>query len=196
MVRELGAPDDPKSFAAMRYTESRLSKYSELLLSELGQGTADWVPNFDGTLQEPKMLPARLPNILLNGTTGIAVGMATDIPPHNLREVAQAAIALIDQPKTTLDQLLDIVQGPDYPTEAEIITSRAEIRKIYENGRGSVRMRAVWKKKMARWLSAHCRIRFQVRAYWSKLLRKCATKSCRWLTICAMNLTTRTRPVW
>ncbi len=138
-----GAPDDPKSFAAMRYTESRLSKYSELLLSELGQGTADWVPNFDGTLQEPKMLPARLPNILLNGTTGIAVGMATDIPPHNLREVAQAAIALIDQPKTTLDQLLDIVQGPDYPTEAEIITSRAEIRKIYENGRGSVRMRAV-----------------------------------------------------
>ncbi|KCU94159.1 DNA topoisomerase IV subunit A [Salmonella enterica subsp. enterica serovar Cerro str. FSL R8-0235] len=125
-----GAPDDPKSFAAMRYTESRLSKYAELLLSELGQGTADWVPNFDGTMQEPKMLPARLPNILLNGTTGIAVGMATDIPPHNLREVAKAAITLIEQPKTTLDQLLDIVQGPDYPTEAEIITPRAEIRKI------------------------------------------------------------------
>lgn len=95
----------------MRYTESRLSKYAELLLSELGQGTADWVPNFDGTMQEPKMLPARLPNILLNGTTGIAVGMATDIPPHNLREVAKAAITLIEQPKTTLDQLLDIVQG-------------------------------------------------------------------------------------
>lgn len=110
-----GAPDDPKSFAAMRYTESRLSKYSELLLSELGQGTADWVPNFDGTLQEPKMLPARLPNILLNGTTGIAVGMATDIPPHNLREVAQAAIALIDQPKTTLDQLLDICGSVSEP---------------------------------------------------------------------------------
>ncbi len=106
-----GAPDDPKSFAAMRYTESRLSKYAELLLSELGQGTVDWVPNFDGTLQEPKMLPARLPNILLNGTTGIAVGMATDIPPHNLREVAKAAITLIEQPKTTLDELLDIVQG-------------------------------------------------------------------------------------
>ncbi len=157
-----GAPDDPKSFAAMRYTESRLSKYSELLLSELGQGTADWVPNFDGTLQEPKMLPARLPNILLNGTTGIAVGMATDIPPHNLREVAQAAIALIDQPKTTLDQLLDIVQGPDYPTEAEIITSRAEIRKIYENGRGSVRMRAVWKKEdflqQSRFVLCSCRV--------------------------------------
>lgn len=106
-----GAPDDPKSFAAMRYTESRLSKYAELLLSELGQGTVEWVPNFDGTMQEPKMLPARLPNILLNGTTGIAVGMATDIPPHNLREVAKAAITLIEQPKTSLDELLDIVQA-------------------------------------------------------------------------------------
>ncbi|MDU7867567.1 MAG: DNA topoisomerase IV subunit A, partial [Pantoea sp.] len=142
-----GAPDDPKSFAAMRYTESRLSKYAELLLGELGQGTVDYQPNFDGTLQEPKMLPARLPNILLNGTTGIAVGMATDIPPHNLREVAQAAITLIDHPKTTLDALLDIVQGPDYPTEAEIITPRDEIRKIYQNGRGSIRQRAVWKKE-------------------------------------------------
>ncbi|MDO2454641.1 DNA topoisomerase IV subunit A [Enterobacter asburiae] len=142
-----GAPDDPKSFAAMRYTESRLSKYAEVLLGELGQGTVDWVPNFDGTMQEPKMLPARLPNILLNGTTGIAVGMATDIPPHNLREVAKAAITLIEQPKATLDELLDIVQGPDFPTEAEIITSRAEIRKIYQNGRGSVRMRAVWNKE-------------------------------------------------
>jgi len=142
-----GAPDDPKSFAAMRYTESRLSKYAEVLLSELGQGTVDYQLNFDGTLQEPKMLPARLPNILLNGTTGIAVGMATDIPPHNLREVAQAAIALIDSPKTTLEQLLDIVQGPDYPTEAEIITPRDEIRKIYQSGRGSIRQRAVWKKE-------------------------------------------------
>ncbi|MCG7389979.1 MULTISPECIES: DNA topoisomerase IV subunit A [Pantoea] len=142
-----GAPDDPKSFAAMRYTESRLSKYAEVLLGELGQGTVDFVPNFDGTMQEPKMLPARLPNILLNGTTGIAVGMATDIPPHNLREVAQAAIALIDKPNTSLDALLDIVQGPDYPTEAEIITPRDEIRKIYQNGRGSIRQRAVWKKE-------------------------------------------------
>ena len=142
-----GAPDDPKSFAAMRYTESRLSKYAEVLLGELGQGTVDFVPNFDGTMQEPKMLPARLPNILLNGTTGIAVGMATDIPPHNLREVAQAAIALIDKPNTSLDALLDIVQGPDYPTEAEIITPRDEIRKIYQTGRGSIRQRAVWKKE-------------------------------------------------
>jgi topoisomerase-4 subunit A len=142
-----GAPDDPKSFAAMRYTESRLSKYAEVLLGELGQGTVDWLPNFDGTMQEPRMLPARLPNILLNGTTGIAVGMATDIPPHNVREVAKAAITLIEKPQTTLDDLLDIVQGPDYPTEAEIITSRADIRKIYQSGRGSVRMRAVWKKE-------------------------------------------------
>jgi topoisomerase IV subunit A len=142
-----GAPDDPKSFAAMRYTESRLSKYAEILLSELGQGTVDYTPNFDGTLQEPKMLPARLPNILLNGTTGIAVGMATDIPPHNIREVAQAAITLIEKPNTTLDELLDIVHGPDFPTEAEIITPRDEIRKIYQNGRGSIRQRAVWKKE-------------------------------------------------
>ncbi|MBP2850331.1 DNA topoisomerase IV subunit A [Dickeya oryzae] len=142
-----GAPDDPKSFAAMRYTESRLSKYAEVLLGELGQGTVDYVPNFDGTLQEPKMLPARLPNILLNGTTGIAVGMATDIPPHNVREVAAASMALIDEPDTPLEALLRYVQGPDFPTEAEIITPRDEIRKMYESGRGSVRMRAVWKKE-------------------------------------------------
>lgn len=142
-----GAPDDPKSFAAMRYTESRLSKYAEVLLDELGQGTVDYVANFDGTLQEPKMLPARLPNILLNGTTGIAVGMATDIPPHNVREVASALVHLIDQPDASLDDLLSYVQGPDFPTEAEIITSNAEIRKIYHSGRGSVRMRAVWKKE-------------------------------------------------
>ena len=139
-----GAPDDPKSFAAMCYTESRLSKYAQILLAELGQGTVDFIPNFDGTLEQPKMLPARLPNILLNGTTGIAVGMATDIPPHNLREVAQATIALIEKPDTPLEVLLDIVQGPDFPTEAEIITPRKEIRKIYETGRGSIRQRAVY----------------------------------------------------
>jgi topoisomerase-4 subunit A len=142
-----GAPDDPKSFAAMRYTESRLSKYAEVLLAELGQGTVDWVQNFDGTLQEPKILPARLPNILLNGTTGIAVGMATDILPHNVREVATAALALIDNPGALIDDLLVFVQGPDFPTEAEIITPRDEIRKIYQNGRGSVRMRAVWNQE-------------------------------------------------
>ncbi|WP_070885169.1 DNA topoisomerase IV subunit A [Pseudomonas sp. D1-3] len=139
-----GAPDDPKSFAAMRYTEARLSRYSEVLLGELGQGTVDWVPNFDGTLNEPATLPARLPNLLLNGTTGIAVGMATDVPPHNLREVAAACVRLIDEPNATVEQLCEHVQGPDYPTEAEVITPRADLLKIYETGRGSVRMRAVY----------------------------------------------------
>jgi len=140
-----GAPDDPKSFAAMRYTEARLSRYSEVLLTELGQGTVDWVPNFDGTLNEPATLPARLPNILLNGTTGIAVGMATDVPPHNLREVATACIRLLDEPNATVEQLCEHVLGPDYPTEAEIITPRADLLKIYQTGKGSVRMRAVYR---------------------------------------------------
>ena len=142
-----GAPDDPKSFAAMRYTESRLSKISEILLSELGQGTVDYQPNFDGTLAEPQYLPARLPHILLNGTTGIAVGMATDIPPHNINEIADAAVMLLDNPKAGLDDILEIVQGPDFPTEAEIISPKSEIRKIYEQGRGSIKMRATWKKE-------------------------------------------------
>ena len=142
-----GAPDDPKSFAAMRYTESRLSKISEILLSELGQGTVDYQPNFDGTLAEPQYLPARLPHILLNGTTGIAVGMATDIPPHNINEIADAAVMLLDNPKAGLDDVLEIVQGPDFPTEAEIISLKSEIRKIYEQGRGSIKMRATWKKE-------------------------------------------------
>ena len=142
-----GAPDDPKSFAAMRYTESRLSKISEILLSELGQGTVDYQPNFDGTLAEPQYLPARLPHILLNGTTGIAVGMATDIPPHNINEIADAAIMLLDNPKAGLDDVLEVVQGPDFPTEAEIISPKSEIRKIYEQGRGSIKMRATWKKE-------------------------------------------------
>ncbi|MFZ7186344.1 DNA topoisomerase IV subunit A [Avibacterium avium] len=142
-----GAPDDPKSFAAMRYTESRLAKISEILLSELGQGTVEFQPNFDGTLEEPEYLPARLPHILLNGTTGIAVGMATDIPPHNLNEVADAAVMLLDNPKANLADLMSVLQGPDYPTEAEIISSKEDIRKIYEQGRGSIKMRAVWKKE-------------------------------------------------
>ncbi|ALZ85894.1 MULTISPECIES: DNA topoisomerase IV subunit A [Pseudomonas] len=142
-----GAPDDPKSFAAMRYTEARLSRYSEVLLNELGQGTVDWVPNFDGTLNEPAVLPARLPNLLLNGTTGIAVGMATDIPPHNLREVAAACVRLLDDPIAGIPELLEHVPGPDFPTEAEIITPPADLRKIYETGRGSVRMRAVYRRE-------------------------------------------------
>ncbi|ADN77479.1 DNA topoisomerase IV subunit A [Ferrimonas balearica DSM 9799] len=139
-----GAPDDPKSFAAMRYTESRLSRFSEVLLSELGQGTVEWGPNFDGTLKEPKLLPSRLPHILLNGVTGIAVGMATDIPPHNAREVAAACAHLLENPKAELEELMGFVQGPDYPTAAEIITPRTEIAKIYQTGRGSVKMRAVY----------------------------------------------------
>lgn len=142
-----GSPDDPKSFAAMRYTESRLTAFSSLLLSEVGQGTVDWVPNFDGTLDEPKVLPARVPHVLLNGTTGIAVGMATDIPPHNLREVASAAIRLLESSRTTVEELCEHVMGPDYPTEAEIITPRTDLLKIYETGNGSIRMRATWEKE-------------------------------------------------
>lgn len=139
-----GSPDDPKSFAAMRYTESRLSAYADSLLSELEEGTVDWVPNFDGTLREPALLPARLPNVLLNGTTGIAVGMATDIPPHNLREVVNALIHILDNPEATPAEIMKHVPGPDYPTEAEIITPKSEIRHIYKTGNGAVRMRAVY----------------------------------------------------
>src|SRR5690554_5013982 len=142
-----GSPDDPKSFAAMRYTEARLSRFSELLLSELGQGTVDWVPNFDGTLDEPAMLPARVPHVLLNGTTGIAVGMATDIPPHNLREVIDACVFMLDEPYAGTRALCEYIQGPDFPTEAEIITPRSEILSLYETGRGALRMRAVWHKE-------------------------------------------------
>jgi topoisomerase-4 subunit A len=137
-----GSSDEPKSFAAMRYTESRLTRYAEVLLSELGEGTADWVPNFDGTLEEPSLLPARLPNVLLNGATGIAVGMATDIPPHNLREVAAACVRLLDDPKATVAQLLEHVQGPDFPTGAEIVSSREDLARMYETGNGTFRARA------------------------------------------------------
>jgi len=137
-----GSPDDPKSFAAMRYTESRLAPYADVLLGELGQGTVEWQPNFDGSLDEPVVLPARLPNVLLNGAMGIAVGMSTDIPPHNLREVGEACIKLLEDPGCSVDDLCDIVQGPDFPTEAEIITPRNDIIKMYVSGRGSLRMRA------------------------------------------------------
>ena len=139
-----GAPDDPKSFAAMRYTEARLSPFAEVLLAELGQGTVDWVPNFDGTLEEPRLLPARLPNVLLNGATGIAVGMATDIPPHNLREVADATVLLLDKPKSTVADLCQHIQGPDFPTGAEIITPREELLDAYTKGNGGVRLRACY----------------------------------------------------
>ncbi len=139
-----GSADDPKSFAAMRYTESRLSPYAQALLQELGQGTVEWGPNFDGTLREPCLLPARVPNILLNGATGIAVGMATDIPPHNLHEVINACKHLLDHPKATLQELMEHISGPDYPTKAEIITPKADLESMYAHGTGSVKMRAIY----------------------------------------------------
>jgi len=141
-----GSPDDPKSFAAMRYTESRLTAYSQTLLSELGQGTVDWEPNFDGTMEEPSVLSARLPNLLLNGTAGIAVGMATDIPPHNLREVASACIRLLESPKSSVEELCEHVLGPDYPTEAEIVTPQEDLHKLYQSGSGSVKLRASFER--------------------------------------------------
>ncbi|ABL02080.1 DNA topoisomerase IV subunit A [Candidatus Ruthia magnifica str. Cm (Calyptogena magnifica)] len=142
-----GAPDDPKSFAAMRYTESKLSRYSDLLLSEINQGTVNWVDNFDGSLQEPKNLPAQVPNLLLNGTSGIAVGMTTNVPPHNLTEVVSACIALLDKPSMDLDGIMQIIRAPDYPTDADIVSSPADLRQIYETGHGSVKMRAIYQKE-------------------------------------------------
>jgi len=142
-----GSMDDPKSFAAMRYTESKLTAYAQTLLGELGQGTVNWTPNFDGTMNEPELLPARLPNILLNGGSGIAVGMATDIPPHNLREVVNACLRLLKKPSSKLGDLLEDIQGPDFPTSGEIVSSREEIVKIYTTGRGSIRQRACYSKE-------------------------------------------------
>lgn len=141
-----GSADDPKSFAAMRYTESRLTPYANALLSELQQGTVEWVPNFDGTLREPGILPSRVPNVLLNGTSGIAVGMSTDIPPHNLKEITDACIHVLDNPKATLADVCKFVKGPDYPTSAEIITPKADIKNLYKTGNGSIRMRATYLK--------------------------------------------------
>jgi topoisomerase IV subunit A len=142
-----GSPDDPKSFAAMRYTESKLTPIAELLLAELGQGTVEWTPNFDGTLQEPSWLPARVPHVLLNGSTGIAVGMATDIPPHNLREIATACIRLLDEPEVSVAALCEHVRAPDFPTAAEVITPKNELLAMYATGYGSVRCRAVYTKE-------------------------------------------------
>jgi topoisomerase-4 subunit A len=142
-----GSPDDPKSFAAMRYTEARLTRFASTLLSELEQGTTEWGQNFDGTMREPKLLPSRLPHVLLNGASGIAVGMATDIPSHNVREVVGACIELLDNPEATIAQLTKHIKGPDFPTEAEIVTPLAEIREIYKTGGGSVRQRAKWERE-------------------------------------------------
>jgi topoisomerase IV subunit A len=139
-----GSPDDPKSFAAMRYTEAKLAAYAQILLEELEQGTVNWIPNFDGTLDEPVVLPARLPNLLLNGTTGIAVGMATDIPPHNLNEIASACVHLLENPKASLEEICEHVKGPDFPTDAEIITPKKDIIETYRKGNGSIKMRATY----------------------------------------------------
>ena len=142
-----GSPDDPKSFAAMRYTESKLSKFADVMLAEAARGTVDWQLNFDGSLEEPKILPAQVPHVLLNGTTGIAVGMATDIPPHNLREIISACIHLLDNPEASVSDLMVHVKGPDYPTRAEVISPKAEIERIYATGKGSMRMRAVYEQE-------------------------------------------------
>ena len=139
-----GSQDDPKSFAAMRYTEARLTAYAQVLLAELAQGTVDWLPNFDGTLNEPALLPAGLPNLLLNGTSGIAVGMSTDIPPHNLREVTSALIGLLDNPKTTPAQLCKHIKGPDFPAGGELVSSHEDILQVYKTGAGSLRLRAAY----------------------------------------------------
>jgi topoisomerase-4 subunit A len=141
-----GSADDPKSFAAMRYTEARLAPYAATLLDELAQGTVDWVPNFDGTLEEPALLPAQLPNLLLNGTSGIAVGMSTDIPPHNLREVVTALVRLLEEPETTVRQICQHIKGPDFPTGGELVTPRKELHEVYATGNGTLRLRATWER--------------------------------------------------
>ena len=142
-----GSPDDPKSFAAMRYTESKLSEYANILLSEVSDGTVEWRPNFDATLDEPIIFPAKVPNLLLNGSTGIAVGMATDIPPHNLDEVVSACLHLLDNPKADVETIFDFIKGPDFPTGGEIITSKIDIRNCYQSGKGSIKIRAIWRKE-------------------------------------------------
>ena len=141
-----GTADDPKSFAAMRYTEAKLTRFAEILLRELREGTVEWNSNFDGTLDEPKLLPARLPHVLLNGAAGIAVGMATDVPPHNLREIVAACVRLLDEPEASVAALCEHVRGPDFPTEAEIVTPREDLLSMYESGSGSVRMRACFER--------------------------------------------------
>lgn len=182
-----GAPDDPKSFAAMRYTEAKLSKFAEVLLGELGQGTIEWSPNFDGTMKEPKMLPARLPHILLNGITGIAVGMATDIPPHNVREIAGAAVHLIDNPKAELGEVMEYVKGPDYPTEAEIISAPSDIEKSTVMAVAALRCVPCGIKKGRISLLRHYLIKYRALNCLSKSPIRCVRKSCRWWMIYEMS---------
>ena len=142
-----GTQDDPKSFAAMRYTESRLTKYSDLFLNGIEKNTVDWANNFDGTLLEPRQLPASVPNIVINGSSGIAVGMSTDIPSHNLTEIIDSVILLIDKPKTTINEILKIIKGPDFSTGGEVISSESDLSGIYENGHGNVKLRATYYKE-------------------------------------------------
>lgn len=175
-----GSPDDPKSFAAMRYTEARLSAYAELLLSELQQGTVDWVDNFDGTLEEPSLLPARLPNLLLNGATGIAVGMASDILPHNLTEVANACIALLDKPNSDLADVMRCIKGPDFPTAAEIITPPAAIEQLYSTGHGSVKMRAVFAKEQQNVVITALPYQVSGAKIIEQIANQMQQKNCRW----------------
>lgn len=190
-----GAPDDPKSFAAMRYTEAKLSKFAEVLLGELGQGTVEWQPNFDGTMKEPQMLPARLPHILLNGVTGIAVGMATDIPPHNVREVADATIHLIDNPKAELPDVMQYVKGPDYPTEAEIISRKRKLKRSIVTDAAVSRCVLSGIKKGRTSSSRRFRTKCQALSYLSKSQTKCVRRSYQWSKIFVMNRIMRTQLV-
>lgn len=189
-----GAPDDPNSFAAMRYTEARLSRYSEVLLSELGQGTVDWVPNFDGTLDEPAVLPARLPNLLLNGTTGIAVGMATDVPPHNLREVASACVRLLDQPGATVAELCEHVPGPDFPPKPRSSPRAPTCRRSTRPAAVRCACARCTASRTATSSSTPCRTRCPVPRCWNRSPGRCRPRSCRWWPTCATSRTTRTRP--
>jgi topoisomerase-4 subunit A len=190
-----GSTDDPKSFAAMRYTESRLTRYAELLLQELGSGTVEWAPNFDGTLDEPTMLPARVPNLLLNGGSGLAVGMATDIPPHNLREVVSACVALLDDPDLTTRKLMAHIKAPDLPTGGEIVSSRADLVQMYETG-GSFRARATTRSRTGRSSSMRCPSRYRAPRCRSRLRRRSSRRNCPWWRTSATNRIMRIRRAW
>ena len=191
-----GSTDDPKSFAAMRYTESRLTRYADLLLQELGADTVDWAPNFDGSLEEPTMLPARVPNLLLNGGSGIAVGMATDIPPHNLREVVNACVALLDDPELSTRKIMAHIKGPDLPTGAEIVSPRDELVQMYNTGSGSFKARATYEIEDGEIVIDALRSRSPAARFSSRLPRKCSRRNCPWSRICATNRTTRIRLGW
>lgn len=191
-----GSPDDPKSFAAMRYTEARLSHYADVLLGELLQGTVDWVDNFDGTLQEPALLPARLPNILLNGATGIAVGMASDILPHNLTEVANACIHLLDNPQADIKTICEYIKGPDFPTEAEIISPSETIRAIYESGNGSIKMRAIYTQEKQNIVITALPYQVSGARVMEQIALQMQQKNYRWLRIYVMNQITSIQHGW